>query len=358
MHANTELGHRALIQMTPPGQGGVTDFAQCLQDAWSARGIRSEVIALSKSGARERALADRIKALMADDRRPCSLVLHFSGYGYGNRGVCFWLLDELAALRAQYRGGLRLVVLFHELFANGPPWRSAFWVSALQERVAVRLAAMADATWTNTDAHARWLRPRVRSGVPLLIRPVISNVGEPAALSTSSERAPYAVVFGLASTRQRTFDGVRGHGSTLRQLGVTELIEVGSGPATAPAVSSIDCRQVGRLEQPELSRLLAGARFGLIHYPSDHLGKSGVFAAYAAHGCVVLNSCRSGPEADGLSDRTHYVGLAATEPVPSSMKCLEAMGSNLRVWYSRHGVASQASALLALAFEQPHPVSD
>jgi len=357
----------ALFQVVPPGPGGVFDYLQCLKAEWEAQGQASHVIALSKELARQRSLADRVgDALPKPGRqngRPCSVVLHFSGYGYGERGVCFWLLDELQALQARYRSAVRLVVVFHELFASGPPWRSAFWVSALQERIAVRLAAMADAIWTNTEQHASWLKTKTRPGIPLQVRPVFSNVGEPATVPPASERAAGAVVFGLASTRQRVFDALSGREAQLRRLGVQELIEIGNGPASSGNSTTLPRRHLGRLEQRELSQLLQASRFGLLDYPSRYLGKSGVFAAYVAHGCVVLDVSSPGPDTDGLVGGINYLCLPAmAEPVDADFSAVaqNAIATQGRHWYSTHGLGRQATELLDMAIhswqikELPH----
>jgi hypothetical protein len=340
---------RVIVQIAPPGQGGVADFVQCLDAVWIAQGLASLTLTLSKANVRELALVDRIGRLVSERHLPWSLVLHFSGYGYATRGVCFWLLEELRVLRAHHGGSLKLVVVFHETFATGPPWRSAFWVSPLQERIAVRLASMADAVWTNTDEHARWLRPRMRDSARIVVRPVLSNVGEPRTLLSSSDRDSCAVVFGLASTRQRAFDGLRGHEGLLQRLGVTELIEVGNGPASTHALHSIACRHAGRLEQPALTQLLGRARFGVVHYPSHHLGKSGVFAAYAAHGCVALNTCATSLDTDGLAAGTHYLSLPALAAVGPFTAGFDAIAARLAAWYADHTVDVQARELLTLA---------
>lgn len=343
------LAH-TLIQVAPPGEGGVRDYLECLQAAWAMQGWPSQVVALSQAQARHRSLAERIADCAGDATGPCSVVLHFSGYGYEKRGLCFWLLDQLNALRSQRRGGLRLVVVFHELFASGgPPWRSAFWLSRWQESIAARLAGMADAVWTNTEQHAGWLRAQVRAGLPINVRPVISNVGEPQTVQVPGARLPCAVVFGLASTRQRVFDQLGAREPMLHRLGVTELIEVGNGAASKSRLSTIPRRHTGRLSQPDLSRLLQQSRFGLLDYPSRYLGKSGVFAAYASHGCVVLDTSPPGPDTDGLSAGSDYLCLPAMTGKVIVSAQHDAMAAHLMAWYAGHRLADQAKDLLALA---------
>ena len=349
MRAEPAHPHPLLVQVLPQGQGGVFDYMQCLKTEWSALGVASHAISLSKELARQRSLADRIDDHAADVLQPCSVVLHFSGYGYGQRGLCFWLLDELRALRARGRGGLRLVVVFHELFATGPPWRSAFWLSQVQALIARRLARMSDALWTNTNQHARWLREAGGSSRQIVVRPVFSNIGEPLASPPTTGRRPTAVVFGSASTRQRAFDALRGHETTLRRLGIEELVEAGNGAMSKGTPTAIACRHAGRLDPPELRQLLLDSRFGLLDYPSTFLGKSGVFAACAAHGCVVIDTSPPGPDTDGLVAGTDYLSLPAMAGALSLPAAHAAMAARLMHWYADHRLAGQARDLLALA---------
>ena len=155
----------------------MSDYLHCLQAEWARNDMLSQVISLSKELAAERSLVERVGDC-TDQPSSCVFILHFSGYGFGRRGLCFWLLDELKRLRATHNN-VRLIVVFHELFTTGePPWRSAFWLSRLQAQIATRLARMADALWTNTEQHARWLRYTVGPTIPVHLQPVFSNVGE------------------------------------------------------------------------------------------------------------------------------------------------------------------------------------
>lgn len=337
-----------LIQVMPVGHGGVFDYLQCLRTHWAEQGVRSHALPLSRQLSGERSLADRVADCAGS--QPCSMVLHYSGYGYGRRGLCFWLLDELTALRARHHAGLRLVVVFHELFATGEPmWRSAFWLSRPQALIARRLADMADGVWTNTGQHARWLRQTVGPGKPVHVRPVFSNVGEPELVAPMAERSPQAIVFGSPSTRQRAFDGLRSHEALLQRLGVASLVEVGGGGPSSGLPAAIPCRHAGRLEPEELGRLLQGSRFGLLDYPPQFLGKSGVFAAYASHGCVVLNTSAPGPDTDALVAGRDYVALPTLSEADTGIASHQARAARLNHWYAEHRLRHQARDLLALA---------
>ena len=343
---------RLLIQLAPPGSGGVRDFVHCLEQEWTKLGVASVSMTLSKREAQAASLHDRVAALRHDTTQSCSLVLHFSGYGYGERGVCLWLLDELQALRAAMPRQLRLIVVFHELFASGPPWRSAFWLAGVQRWIATRLAQMADELWTNTAQHAVWLRSVRGAPATVHLRPVFCNVGEPGSTPVASTRRPTAVIFGAASTRQRVCNALGGHAGELHRQGVTAVVEVGPGPVSQLATVGLPHHHLGRLEPDALSALLQTSRFGLLDYPAELLGKSGVFAAYAAHGCVVLNTGSSEPPSDGLKAGETHLSLADLRHRPPfivSAGWHDQVGQQLARWYAPHRLSEQARTLLALA---------
>jgi hypothetical protein len=95
--------------------------------------------------------------------------------------------------------------------------------------------------------------------------------------------------------------------------------------------------------------LLQRSAFGLLDYPSIHLGKSTVFAAYAAHGCVVLNTASPGPQADGLAGGTHFLHLSFADAGASfDVADRQAMSAAARAWYAQHPLPRQAEAIATL----------
>ena len=331
-----------IVQLIAPVSGGVRDHAQALQAAWAAQGLPSALIDHDRARRRTEPLAGRLQALGA--RR---LLVHFSGYGYHPRGLSGWLADELQAVRALPGGGPRVLSFFHELFAEGaPPWRSAFWLAPAQARAAARLARLSDVVVTNAERHAAWLRRHhAQVAVP---RPVFSNVGEPVAPAPAEGRAPLLVVFGGEGTRRRALALLQRHAETLRAWGLQEVVEVGSGAPWAGPPLPLAHRFAGRLGEAELAALLARAAWGLIAYPSDLLAKSSVYAAYAAHGCVVLNAEPPRGDADGLQAGRHYLALEQGPGAAPGAARRQALAEANRAWYEGHAIAPQAAALRAL----------
>jgi hypothetical protein len=345
-----------LVQIVPAARGGVRDYAEQLRSSWAAAGVASELLALDRASARSLPLAQRLAALQAGPPAPgrgVCVLLHFSGYGYEPRGLCGWLLRELQQSRRRLGQRLRVATLFHELFASGPPWRSAFWLSALQARIARRLARASDALATNSQHHAQWLQSAAGPGARVQVRPVFSNVGEPVDVLPAAARQPGLLVFGSASTRQRALQRLAAHAAELRALGVSHVVEAGHGSALAFDDAGFRRAQLGPLPVPELGVLLQAHRFALLDYPAPHLGKSSVFAAYAAHGCVVLNTAGPGPMADGLRQGQHYRALGGPSAAGLNETGAQAMADAARGWYQGHRLALQATEFLDLLARVP-----
>jgi hypothetical protein len=346
------MNHPLLIQLVPPGQGGVRDYLECLKAEWACAGIESHVIELSQALVASQSLPDRVLTLAGNSVRPdsqstFSLLIHFSGYGYEQRGLCFWLLREVERAKARLGGRLRVVTMFHELFASGPLWGSAFWLSPLQARIARKLARLSDAIWTNTESHGRWLREQVGPSMPITVQPVFSTVGEPEHRAPTSGREPSLVVFGSPSTRRRALAALPQYAEALGRQGITEIIEVGSGEATPWTAPGLKLRFLGRMEKPDLRALLERSAFGLIEYPPKYLGKSTVFAAYAVHGCVSINVADAGHDSDGLHAGKHFVSLSRDAAIPNSEHSREAMATAARAWYEPNSLPRQATAFAA-----------
>ena len=71
-----------------------------------------------------------LESLMSDAARKYEhTLLHYVNYGFQKRGIPFRLLSILRGLRRQHHG--KLVTIFHELYASGPPWSERVLVAAV-----------------------------------------------------------------------------------------------------------------------------------------------------------------------------------------------------------------------------------
>lgn len=339
---------RTLVQLLAPGTGGVRDYAESLSRHWRASGLEDRLMTISQADSQQQVLSSRLQQLIAAEGSPCTMLLHFSGYGFQARGLCFWLLQQIDGARQSLGSDLRVVTMFHELFASGPPWSSAFWLSGLQARIARHIARRSDAIWTNTELHRRWLAAQVREIVPVNMQPVFSTIGEPDAVPPAVRRRMQLVVFGAQSTRHRALARLPRHTMRLRQLGVTEVIEVGSGEAYREITSGLGYRFLGRMDTAALQTLLESSAYGLIDYPPKYLGKSTVFAAYAVHGCIALNTADTDCDTDGLRQGQHFVTLDSAASFTGSIDARQSMAEATSAWYAGHSSHIQAQAFAEL----------
>jgi len=269
------------------------------------------------------------------------LLLEYSGYGYEKRGCPFWLVKGLESWK-RLNAKCRLLVMFHELYAFGPPWRSSFWNHALQKWMVKSLAKSSEHSFTNLQRYMRVLRSITRlPEANFSVHPVFSNVGEPNMKPSLRNRKPRLVVFGSAGWRQQAYDQHRNALEKLCQaLKITEVIDIGPPCSDIPQIS-VPCIQKGRLSAEQINRELLNARAGFFSYPVAFLGKSGIFAAYAAHGLVPVtyasnNTCSE----DGLRPNEHF--LTAASFLCHSEQQIERISQQVHEWYAGHTINMHA----------------
>lgn len=318
------------LSLIPPGPGGVRDYAALLGPALGA-----PLFELA---------ADTPVAGLSGPL----LCVHFSGYGYQKRGLPTWLLHTLREMKPRFG---KLGIVFHELFAVGPPWGSAFWLSGMQRRLARDLLGLADFWLTSRESSARWLLDTRIQPAPHRVLPVFSNVGEPA--SIDSPREDRIVVFGSQGVRANVYEWNDGEVFRHASRQGLQLHDIGPsfapGSALAKRLAEQGAVAHGKLDSAEVSALLSSAKFGAATYPIDAVAKSSVFAAYCAHGlCPILLSRDYGAH-DGLVRDRHYAsGFDAA--ARGSLDPLQ-IGREARAWYEPHGISMHQAAIRALAEE-------
>lgn len=318
------------LSLIPPGTGGVTDFAAVI-----GQPLGGPVLELTRS--------TDISVLGGD-----CLLLHFSGYGFQKRGVPFWLVKKVRALRKRFN---RFGIVFHELFATGPVWGSAFWLSGVQQRIARDLLLEADFWLTNRDESARWLLERSQAAQHRVL-PVFSTVGEPADIE--GPRVPRMVIFGSAQVRRKVYDWKDGEiFAHAARLGL-EIHDIGAGKHDEAVTKRMLAAGVvirGKLSADAVSAALSEAEYGVVVYPADYVSKSSVFASYCAHGaCPVLLSDEYGVH-DGLRPNVHYA--SGFEALGDSFIDSRTVGRAARKWYEPHSVQAHVEALRSMTTKVP-----
>ena len=209
--------NRRLIQVVPrlqPTRCGVSDHALALaSELRTSYGIDSAFVVLNSD---ERcdlpysithcAPHQLLSACVAfSEGQPAAILVHLSGYGYSADGAPTLLAEALRSVKAD--GRFRVAVFFHELFATGMPWKSAFWYSQRQKRAVRRIAEACDLLITNTRiTQTGWSeKPCGESASPIQCMPVFSHVEEAQQRIPLTGRDRSMAVFGLGATRKRVY---------------------------------------------------------------------------------------------------------------------------------------------------------
>ena len=296
-----------------------------------AGGVGGFACALASAGVGELIAADR--AAFAGTLRSlgdAATLLHYANYGYAPRGCPVWLVEALEGAPG------RLVTLFHEVYATGPPWRSSFWLSSLQRRLAARLVRRSAAVVTSLTLYRELIR-RLAPGRDVLVLPVASTVGEPAAPPPTGERPARLVIFGGSGGRGRAYRQAATLSALCERLSIEEVLDIGpSLPRIPPRLGPATVQARGTLAAEAVSRELLSARAGIAFHTPAFLPKSTVHAAYCAHGVAPIVLER-GPEASELRPGVHY----GTPELDA--EALADLAASAREWYRGHELRVQAA---------------
>ncbi len=233
---------------------------------------------------------------------PAVLLLHYVGHGYAPRGCPVWLVQ---ALERWCAAGGRLVTMFHELYATEPLWSSVLFTSIPQKRLAVRLMRLSEICLTNCQNYAtkicRFSRHQPQQVSTL---PIFSNIGEVREPLPLSKRSLRLVIFGGKGTRLRVYQrSHRALAAVCETLKIQEILDIGP-PLDQPLefLTGIPIHALGIQSAQEISQVLGTAIAGFLNYPTAYLGKSGIFAAYCAHGVIPIVATDAVVQANGLAD--------------------------------------------------------
>ncbi len=317
-----------VLPRAPDAEEALGAFALALASDLDGLGIRSDLVAV-QAGASVRLEP----AFRGPDAPALSVLLHYVNYAYDSRGIPGGLVDGIEAWR---RGGSgRLVTVFHEVHASGPPWRSSFWLAPIQRRLAARLLMASDAAVTSLPRYRGLLR---RLGGDALVLPVFSTCGEPQVIPPFESRAPRLVVFGSPGNRSRIYGRLRaGLAWAARVLEVRVIHDVGVPIPLPESIEGVPVKGLGRLSSSEVSAQMLAARGGVVAHPLEYLPKSTTYAGYAAHGAV--------PVALGIASHQPEGMAPALAPDMGAVPLAEAraVADLARAAYTSHSRAVHAS---------------
>jgi hypothetical protein len=128
---------------------------------------------------------------------------------------------------------------------------------------------------------------------------------------------------------------------------------LGGGKLPVADFAGLQLIRHGFLPAEAISEILLSCRFAYSAYDPSCYGKSGLIAAFAAHGLVLIGQGVSPTLPDGLIDGVNILNEATllSSPDPSSHEW-DRLSLALRRWYDEHSLqkntASYANQILSL----------
>jgi hypothetical protein len=277
------------------------------------------------------------------EKRAAGLILEYSGYGYAKRGAPVWLVKAARKFRSE-NPNIRWITMFHELYASGPITSSAFWMRPIQKWVVRELCNLSDVARTSCELMHQLLVPVSGSKV-ILEAPlaVFSNLGETPVHPAWRNREPRFVIFssnlGGANPLDSFWDKLK---RDLEMLNVNRVTIIGK-PVITPQWANITFTQLGLLSAAEISQILQVSAYGYVVLSPLYLAKSGIFAAFAAHGVVPIIPDAAESLPDGLHEGVHYLCPKRLKKNTDAI-LTEGISKAIWNWYSSHSIATTAKA--------------
>lgn len=290
------------------------------------------------------------------------VLLHYVNYAYHHRGIPFYLCGRARQLRARLRG--RWLTMFHELYASGPPWRSAFWLRPWQKKIARSMIDISDACFVSNDPIATEIRhyaPRES----IVISPILSNFGEPV-LERFDDRSPHQwVICGGTALVTRSMGSFRKlidripawcAPKQLDVIGGTDVPELQRAlDELRTAHSAMTIERHADVSAEQGSSLLQRGGFAWIDYFGagkawpGMIFKSASFAACCAHAVIPVGSHveeRLGVDGDFLPGPFYLTRDAIR--FPDEQRAVATRETTHR-WYHRHASSSITASRYAEA---------
>lgn len=352
-----------VLQIVPHQPGsfdGVGDYALNLARALAAdHGIITTFLVAAKTSADSKDGFEIISGLdAADSGRSENAILHYANYGFQPRGVPFALRNFVKKLRRQLRG--RWVTMFHELYASGPPWQSAFWLRPFQVRIAHDVIEASNCCVVSN----RPIEQAIHAYDPrkeVYAVPVMSNFGEPEVMDFPSSGKRWVICGGTALIARSLLRLEQLLPAIPTEFAPVHLDVVGGRPdqVIVPAIDRLKQRFAVH-HYPDVnvdlaSEVLRQASFGWLDYfgkgdvwPGMIL-KSGAFAALCAHGVIPVLSHREEAIAAGGDPLPGPFFLTANGSQFPEPEELPALRLRFHKWYRGHASSRQTARIYSEA---------
>jgi hypothetical protein len=365
------IHHHRVLQIVPhlPGTlDGVGDYALNLARALSAgHGLSTTFLVAEKTSATSRHGYAVVSGLNANDcmelaRNHEHVILHYVNYGYQARGVPFLLRDFVKQLRSQLHG--RWITAFHELYAFGPPWKSAFWLRPFQVRIAGDMMDASTSCIVSNSSIEKAIYAH-DAGKKVHLVPVMSNFGEPELTDFRTASPRRWAICGGTALIARSLQSIERLYSEIPAEFAPAHLDVVGGREEALIGASLDRLKRSHPGLPihhyaevgvELaSEVLRQSSFGFLDYFGagkvwpGMLLKSTAFAALCAHGVIPVLSHHEEPIIVGghaLPDSYYLAPGAKNFPLSAQVSEIR---RQVYDWYHLHAASQQVARIYAEA---------
>jgi hypothetical protein len=284
----------------PPNIGGVGHYAKLLADFLIKKKIKSKffVSDFSNDGKNKKIklfgkITSQLSKLLENNNTKI-IVLHFSGYGYASRGLCFNLIKSIKEWKKKNKKH-RLITIFHEIYATGPIYRMSFWTYLPQKYLAKTLFKLSDFVLTMNNENKSILSTFDKKKKVILSN-VFSNIGEIKNNKKLNKRKEIAIIFGGRYQKKILYKDIllnqKKYLNLLNKLLIKKIIDIGPKTNVPKKIGCIPIKLLGVKSKKFISNLFINAKAGLIFYPVSQMTKSTIVASYASHGMLIINFCK------------------------------------------------------------------
>ena len=283
----------------PPNIGGVGNYAKLLADFLKKKSINSKILVsdhLDNKNKKQRLFGKNNKNLylLLENTNSNEIILHFSGYGYASRGLCFNLISTLEKWK-QISKSRKLITIFHEIYAIGPIYRMSFWTSLPQKYLAKKLLKLSNIALVTSKQNYITLSSFDKKK-KIIYSNVFSNIGELKKNKKLKLRKNIAIIFGNNYQKEILYNDIlenkNQYERILKKMSIKKIIDIGPKLEISKKIKFINIKRIGVKSKNYISLLLRDSKVGLVFYPVDQMTKSGIIAAYASHGLVIVNLCK------------------------------------------------------------------
>jgi len=353
-----------IVPREPGSHDGVGDYALSLAHCLLRdHGLATTFVVAKGSNFTEKEGFPVLSGLLSIKRGNFSgIIVHYANYGYDRRGIASQLRDVLRGIITGRT--LPCVVTFHEIYASGPPWRSAFWTRPAQVRIARDLIQLSTACVVSNEVIRKEIR-RVDLSKRVFMLPVMSNFGEG---ETGATRTPgrWAICGGTALIER----------SLASFVSNAQFIPPDFFPAGMEVVGGTSTERIGKLlervrstfpgmeirhhpavDRETASAALASCSWGWLDYFGTGkawptmIFKSGSFAAMCAHGLIpIFSHVEEQLSLNGDALPGPFFCTTGTTRFPEA-KDLSAIRQAFQDWYVRNASCKHAATIYAEALK-------